>query len=163
MIQVCLTRRNPTMRHLGRTHRVDIHWLHERFAEPSYQLIKEDSKGMRADIFTKGFTDPQTWGHVLELINHVDPNTWWCFVPGAARITFQPEASSATGGEQAWSPAASASSIAELKAWTYEQTKTNSSAPQLSVLGDIAMPGVQGPDCSTLAVNDPQTLPTTRM
>jgi hypothetical protein len=29
MIQVCKTGRNQTMRHLGRTHRIDVHWLHE--------------------------------------------------------------------------------------------------------------------------------------
>ena len=57
MIQVCRTGRNPTMRHLGRTHRVDVHWLHERFTEPHYILYKEDIKGMRADMFTKGFID----------------------------------------------------------------------------------------------------------
>ena len=32
MIRVCQTGRNPTMRHLGPTHRVSVAWLHERFA-----------------------------------------------------------------------------------------------------------------------------------
>jgi hypothetical protein len=52
MIQVCRTGRNPTMRHLGRTHRVNVHWLHERFSEPCYQLVYAETKAMRADIFT---------------------------------------------------------------------------------------------------------------
>ena len=33
MIRVCQTGRNPTMRHLGRTHSVSVAWLHEWFAE----------------------------------------------------------------------------------------------------------------------------------
>ena len=33
MMKVMETGRNPTMRHLGRTHRVSIAWLHERFIE----------------------------------------------------------------------------------------------------------------------------------
>ena len=40
MIQVCRTGENPTMRHMGRTHRVDVHWLHERFKEPWLDLVK---------------------------------------------------------------------------------------------------------------------------
>ncbi len=31
MIQVCRTGKNPTMRHMGRTHRVDVLWLCEVF------------------------------------------------------------------------------------------------------------------------------------
>ena len=32
MIAVCGSGKNPTMRHLGRTHKVDVAWLHERFS-----------------------------------------------------------------------------------------------------------------------------------
>ena len=32
-IQVLKTGRNPTLRHLGRTHRVDLAWLHEVFRD----------------------------------------------------------------------------------------------------------------------------------
>ena len=38
MIQVCKTGRNPTMRHLNRTHKVDVARLHERFASEDYEL-----------------------------------------------------------------------------------------------------------------------------
>ena len=65
------------MRHLGRTHRVNVHWLHERFSDPAFILYKEDAKGMRADIFTKGFPGADKWGYALYLINHVDPSRFW--------------------------------------------------------------------------------------
>ena len=81
MIQVCKTGKNPTMRHLGRTHRVDVHWLHERFQGPSFISYKEDTKGMRADIFTKGFTDIEKWNWALYLVNHVDPRYFWKYNP----------------------------------------------------------------------------------
>ena len=32
-IRICQSGKNPTMRHLGRTHRVSTSWLHERFTE----------------------------------------------------------------------------------------------------------------------------------
>ena len=79
MIQVCRTGRNPTMRHLGRTHKVDVQWLHERFAEPYYNLLYEPTLGMRADIFTKGFVDSDKWRHALDLISHVFPEECWQF------------------------------------------------------------------------------------
>ncbi len=72
MIQVCKTGKNPTMRHMGRTHRVDVLWLHERFKEPWLHLFYTESKMMRADIFTKGFDQPEKWGHALDLINNID-------------------------------------------------------------------------------------------
>ena len=57
MIQVCKTGKNPTLQHLGRTHHVDVHWLHERFGEGCYKLIYELTRAMRADILTRGFVD----------------------------------------------------------------------------------------------------------
>ena len=55
MIQVCRAGKNPTMRHMGRTHRVDVHWLHETFKHKWLDLVKTGMHYMRADIFTKGF------------------------------------------------------------------------------------------------------------
>ena len=79
MIQVCKTGNNPTLRHLGRTHRVDVHWLHERFSEDCYKLIYEETRAMRAGILTKGFLDTEKWRHALMLINHTHPKTFWKF------------------------------------------------------------------------------------
>ena len=61
MIQIMTTGHNPTLRHLGGTHRVDVRWLHERFRENWTKLIKEPTATMAADIFTKAFTNAEAW------------------------------------------------------------------------------------------------------
>ena len=65
MIQVIRTGRNPTMRQLGRVHRVAIAVLHERLGDPktrdSVDLIHTPSKKMSADIYTKPFVTPDEW------------------------------------------------------------------------------------------------------
>ena len=45
MIRVVSTGRNPTMRYLGRTHRISVAWLHERFAEDDVALVYEVTTG----------------------------------------------------------------------------------------------------------------------
>ena len=65
---------------------MDVHWLHERFADPAFILYKEDTKGMRADIFTKGFIDADKWGHALYLINTVDTTKFWRHDPELFKI-----------------------------------------------------------------------------
>ena len=73
MIQVMRHGRNPTMRHLGRAHRVSVSFLHEQFDDGDFVLCYEVSSRMAADIYTKAFTDPIKWQVVLELINVFDP------------------------------------------------------------------------------------------
>ena len=77
MIRVIETGRNPTMRHLGRVHNVDIAWLHERFQEPSYGLDYCLTDRMRADLFTKAYTNQDKWKHAVSLINVVDYEEWF--------------------------------------------------------------------------------------
>ena len=77
MIQVMTTGHNPTMRHLGRTHRVDVMWLHERFKDDWLSLVKEDTLSMAGDIFTKGLTSQDVWERVCRNIYHVDPSHFW--------------------------------------------------------------------------------------
>ena len=72
MIRVCQTGRNPTMRHLGRTHRVSVTWLHERFAEPGLLLRYEMTHRQAADIYTKAFNEALKWTAACLLINIVD-------------------------------------------------------------------------------------------
>ena len=73
MIQVIRTGRNPTMRQLGRVHRVAIAVLHERLGNPdsadTVDLIHTGSEDMAADIYTKSFTNPDSWGKALRNIN----------------------------------------------------------------------------------------------
>jgi len=90
-IQVMKTGRNPTMRHLERTHKVCIAWLHDQFSCGDWELIYEVSNKQSADIFTKPFSEPAKWTHACELINLVDHSSFWPapahgrgVVPGAA-------------------------------------------------------------------------------
>ena len=55
MIQVMINGHSPTMRHLARTHHVDLKWLSERFAEPWVQLLYCDTKAQESHAyFQKG-------------------------------------------------------------------------------------------------------------
>jgi hypothetical protein len=60
---------NPTVRYLGRTHRVSVAWLCEIFKQPLMFLDYTETQHIAADIFTKGFADPDKWRHVCHLIN----------------------------------------------------------------------------------------------
>lgn len=73
MILVTMSGRNPTMRHLGRVHRVSVQWLHERLGKhpdkDSTVLFYDDTHNMSADIYTKAFSTPDKWDHAIHLIN----------------------------------------------------------------------------------------------
>jgi hypothetical protein len=68
---------NPTMKHLGRSHRVGLRWLFERLGGASETRDPVDvvycrTARMAADIYTKGFSDHQKWTNGLQLINVMD-------------------------------------------------------------------------------------------
>ena len=69
MIRVCETGRNPTVRHLGRTHPVSVDWLHERFSANDITLVPVTTDRQAADIYTKPFTNLDKWRHATNLIN----------------------------------------------------------------------------------------------
>ena len=73
MIGVVRSGRNPTMRHLERTHGIAITSLHEHFTKENYVLMYEVSSKMAADIHTKGFKNPLSWKRACMLINLLDP------------------------------------------------------------------------------------------
>ena len=52
MIQVCRSGRNPTMRHMGRTHGISCTWLHDETSKPTIDLRYIVTADMAADIFT---------------------------------------------------------------------------------------------------------------
>ena len=62
------------MRHLGRTHKVCIAWLHETFQSDNMMLDYIESGGQCADIFTKAFTEVHKWHPVCRLIAHSLPS-----------------------------------------------------------------------------------------
>ena len=73
MIGVVRAGRNPTMRHLERTHGISITSLHEHFSKDHFVLMYEITAKMAADIHTKGFTNPLAWKEACMLINLLEP------------------------------------------------------------------------------------------
>ena len=74
MICICRSGRNPTMRHIGRTHGVCASWLKEVYERPENTYVYDDTTMQAADIYTKGFSDKLKWQHAHELINVCDPS-----------------------------------------------------------------------------------------
>ena len=73
VIGVVRSGRNPTMRHLERTHGISITSLHEHFSKDHFVLMYEITAKMAADIHTKGFTNPLAWKKACMLINLLEP------------------------------------------------------------------------------------------
>ena len=73
MIQIMISGRNISMRHLNRTHRISVSWMHyvfSHFEQFGIKLRKTDTSVMCADIFTKSFQTVEKWRHACDLINH---------------------------------------------------------------------------------------------
>ena len=68
MIRVVETGKNPTMRHIGRTHGVSVAEIHDRHDRGEFSIQFTDSENQAADIYTKAFIDPLKWEHALKLI-----------------------------------------------------------------------------------------------
>ena len=49
------------LRHLPRTHRIDVHWLFEVSANPQIRMLYVNTKQQIADLITKSLNHPQTW------------------------------------------------------------------------------------------------------
>ena len=73
MVAVMKAGRSDKLRHLNRTHRVSLDWLHERFQDPAYNLLWEHSNKHAADICAKAFPDMPKWRSACALINHLLP------------------------------------------------------------------------------------------
>ena len=76
-IRVIESGKNPTIRHLSRTHKVDLAWLHENFLSKQFIMRYCDTSRQSADIFTKAFPNAQKWRHALQLIAHIRPDLFW--------------------------------------------------------------------------------------
>jgi len=69
VIKMCIKGRSPMLRHVVRTHRVDLDWLFERVrTDPNIDLKYISTKQQLADIFTKGSFTAQTWGILCQLL-----------------------------------------------------------------------------------------------
>jgi hypothetical protein len=60
---------SPALRHMGRTHKVCLRWLHERVVEKDMQVEYCMSADQAADIFTKAFTEPNKWEQAMDCIS----------------------------------------------------------------------------------------------
>ena len=60
MLLIVKSGRNPTMRHLSRTHRVSVAWLHEQHVREEFDFEYVTTDGMAADIFAKSTHVPAT-------------------------------------------------------------------------------------------------------
>ena len=56
-IQIIKTGRNPTMRHMSRTHGVNVSWLHDLYDKKQFSIKYTRTDAQSADIFTKAFRD----------------------------------------------------------------------------------------------------------
>ena len=57
------------MRHVGRTHRIDLDWMFERLlTDPALHLKYVNTKQQIADIFTKGSFSEATWKTLCSLM-----------------------------------------------------------------------------------------------
>eukprot|EP00972_Heterocapsa_arctica_P008835 1296109-Heterocapsa_arctica.AAC.1 len=61
-IHILKTGRNPTLRHLSRTHGVNVCWLSKVFNDlKAIDLVHCETYKQAADIFTKAFHKPIKW------------------------------------------------------------------------------------------------------
>ena len=60
--------RSMSLRHLPRTHRIDIHWLFEVCANPQVRMTYVNTKQQVADLMTKAINAPPTWEHLLDIV-----------------------------------------------------------------------------------------------
>jgi len=75
-IKNLLSGKNPNMRHMGRTHKVDFMWLHETVSNKTVTVEYTETDVMAADIFTKSFSNSAKWESLLPLIGHLDKGTF---------------------------------------------------------------------------------------
>eukprot|EP00972_Heterocapsa_arctica_P098037 14463897-Heterocapsa_arctica.AAC.1 len=80
-MQVLKSGKNPTRRHLNRTHRVNFAWLSEVFRKCDQAHIACcNINEQAADLLTKGFTNPLVWERVRSLIGIIplkDKSNWY--------------------------------------------------------------------------------------
>lgn len=76
MILVCMSGRNPTMRHIGRVHGVSVQWMNDRLGpharRDNVNMFYQDTNFMSADIYTKAFDTAFKGKRAQLLISHFE-------------------------------------------------------------------------------------------
>ena len=68
VIKMIIKGRSPTMRHVSRTHKVELDWLFDRSnLNPKIQITYVDTKNQLADTLTKGNFTRDEWNNLLDL------------------------------------------------------------------------------------------------
>ena len=69
VIKMTIKGRSPTMRHVARTHRIDLDWLFERIRDdPGIFLKYINTKFQLADILTKGMFTADQWSSLCKMM-----------------------------------------------------------------------------------------------
>ena len=76
VIKIIIKGRSPNLRHVGRTHRVDLDWLFDRITkDPAIYVKWVGTKEQLADILTKGSFTAQAWIDLLHLSLMLPPDS----------------------------------------------------------------------------------------
>ena len=67
VIKLVKKARSMALRHLPRTHRIDLQWLFEVCSHPRVCMKYVNTKQQAADLMTKSLNNPQVWQHLLDL------------------------------------------------------------------------------------------------
>ena len=75
VIKMIVKGRSPNLRHVGRTHRVDLDWLFDRLTKDPGVFVKwVGTKEQLGDIFTKGSFTADSWNALLKLSLMMPPS-----------------------------------------------------------------------------------------
>ena len=99
-IRVITSGKKPTIRHMSRTHRINIQFLHAPVVRKQVQLVSCRTDHMCVDIVSKHCTNLPIWRNVLENILHVRVQHVWGSV--AEKSVHKPR--KAKSGETSASP-----------------------------------------------------------
>ena len=67
VIKIVHKARSMALRHLPRTHTIDVRWLFEVCSQPRVRMTYTNTKQQIADLMTKAITQPATWAHLLDI------------------------------------------------------------------------------------------------
>ena len=67
VIKIVSKMRSLALRHLPRTHRIDVNWLFEVCQHPEVRMVYCNTKQQVADLMTKAMTSPPLWSALVEL------------------------------------------------------------------------------------------------
>ena len=67
MIKIIQKARSMALRHLPRTHRIDLQWLCEVWSNPRVRMRYVGTLQQIADLMTKALNKPETWSHLLDI------------------------------------------------------------------------------------------------